>query len=282
MMIAALNRADRTVAVPRSGVSGMAGFDALLTTHATASPARQTAEFNARTEAAAAVASFDLGYSNVEHSQAEFDAYYAEGARQVSAAQGLPAGQYDFSAMSPRELRIVTGHLVTSGAVKFGDVAHLTLQVVNIDGSRLPDRPTDWYAVVDDQIASAKARHEDGVIPYLQSAVDALQRFQAKSDRPAGVRSIVSSVPLRSTVRLDAALEAFRKERRMTPAERVRRQVLQEMRLAEADLKAMPAEQRDPLEKTIGEEVALRLKTLGIDLAGAGTRTVAETIAAQG
>ena len=44
----------------------------------------------------------------------------------------------------------------------------------------------------------------------------------------------------------------------------------------------MPPEQRDATEKKIGEEVALRLKKLGIDGGGAGTRSVEAYIAAQG
>lgn len=191
--------------------------------------------------------------------------------------------------MSARELRIATGHLVMSGAVKFGDLAHLTLQVLPAGpaGESQPvDRSTDWFAVTDGQIANARARHETAIIPYLQSGTAALQRFQTKSDRPQGATTLASSTSASATAatstKLAEALEAFRKEGRMTPAERMRRQVMKDMKLTEDDLKAMPPEQRDALEKTIGEEVAMRLKKLGIDGGGAGTRTVEEMIAAQG
>ena len=282
MMIAAVTRADRTIAVPRTVASG-GDFEAVLTTQASA-PARGQ---DSRTSAAAAVAAFDLDYSNVEHSQADYEAYYAEGARNVSAAQGLPEGRYDFTAMTPRELRIATGHLVMSGAVKFGDIVHLAMQArpMGPSGESVPiDRATDWFAVADDQIANARARHETGIIPYLQSATAALQRFQMKSDRPAGATTLASSTPSSATgsAKLDAALEAFRKEGKMTPAERMRRQVMKEMKITEDDLKAMPPEQRDAPEKKIGEEVALRLKKLGIDGGSAGMRSVEEYVAAQG
>ncbi|WP_295560790.1 hypothetical protein [uncultured Sphingomonas sp.] len=282
MMIAAVTRAERTIAVPRTVASG-GDFEAVLTTQASA-PAKGQ---NSRTSAAAAVAAFDLDYSNVEHSQADYEAYYAEGARNVSAAQGLPEGRYDFTAMTPRELRIATGHLVMSGAVKFGDIVHLAMQArpMGPSGESVPiDRATDWFAVADDQIANARARHETGIIPYLQSATAALQRFQMKSDRPAGATTLASSTSSSATgsAKLDAALEAFRKEGKMTPAERMRRQVMKDMKITEDDLKAMPPDQRDAMEKTIGEEVALRLKKLGIDGGGAGTRSVEEYVAAQG
>ncbi len=306
MMIAAVTRADRTIAVPRTVASG-GDFEAVLTTQASA-PARGQ---DNRTSAAAAVAAFDLDYSNVEHSQADYEAYYAEGARNVSAAQGLPEGKYDFTAMTPRELRIATGHLVMSGAVKFGDIVHLAMQArpMGPSGESVPiDRATDWFAVADDQIANARARHETGIIPYLQSATAALQRFQMKSDWPAGATTLASSTSSSATgsamksdwpagattlasstsssatgsAKLDAALEAFRKEGKMTPAERMRRQVMKEMKITEDDLKAMPPEQRDATEKKIGEEVALRLKKLGIDGGGTGTRSVEEYVAAQG
>ncbi|WP_426260347.1 hypothetical protein [Sphingomonas sp. DC1100-1] len=277
-----MTRADRTIAVPRTVASG-GDFEAVLTTQASA-PARGQ---DSRTSAAAAVAAFDLDYSNVEHSQADYEAYYAEGARNVSAAQGLPEGRYDFTAMTPRELRIATGHLVMSGAVKFGDIVHLAMQArpMGPSGESVPiDRATDWFAVADDQIANARARHETGIIPYLQSATAALQRFQMKSDRPAGATTLASSTPSSATgsAKLDAALEAFRKEGKMTPAERMRRQVMKEMKITEDDLKAMPPEQRDATEKKIGEEVALRLKKLGIDGGSAGMRSVEEYVAAQG
>lgn len=282
MMIAAVTRADRTIAVPRTVASG-GDFDSVLTTQASA-PAKGQ---DSRTSAAAAVAAFDLDYSNVEHNQADYEAYYAEGARNVSAAQGLPEGRYDFTAMTPRELRIATGHLVMSGAVKFGDIVHLAMQArpTGPSGESVPiDRATDWFAVADDQIANARARHETGIIPYLQSATAALQRFQMKSDRPAGATTLASSTSSSATgsAKLDAALEAFRKEGKMTPAERMRRQVMKEMKITEDDLKAMPPERRDAIEKKIGEEVALRLKKLGIDGGGAGTRSVEAYIAAQG
>lgn len=268
MTIAGIHQTQRTLAWRQPAVVGAAAgsFTAIVTElpavqgGTTAAP-----EKTAREKAADAVAAFDMNYNNVDHSQAEFDAYYAEGARQVSAAQGLPEGHYDFSAMSPRELRIVTGDLVRSGAIRFGDVAHLTIQLVNVDGTTPGDTSTDWYAVVNEQIANARARNETDSIPYLQSAADALQTFQTKSDRPAGAPSLRPPAPAQGSAKLDAALAAFRKEATMTPAERVRREVLKDMKLTEDALKAMPAEQRQSLEKTIAEEVARRMKARGID-----------------
>lgn len=275
MMIAAVTRADRAIAMPSMG-RRQAGFEAALAAQAT--PA---AGDDARTSAAAAVAAFDLDYGAGGHSRADVEAHYAEGARTVSAAQGLPEGRYDFSAMSPRELRIVTGHLVLSGVARCDAMAQLTAPIDTGDGSTTAGAPTDWLATLNHRITDAKAR-VDGDAIYLESAGFTLQRFHTKSDRAPGAGPLASSAPMTAGAKLDAALEAFRKEGKMTPAERMRRQVMKEMKITEDDLKAMPPEQRDATEKKIGEEVALRLKKLGIDGGGAGTRSVEEYVAAQG
>ena len=275
MMIAAVSKAERAIAIPSIG-GRQAGFEAAFAAQAT--PA---ALDDARAGATAAVAAFDLDYGYGGHSRADLEAHYAEGARTVSAAQGLPEGRYDFSAMSPRELRIVTGHLVLSGAARFDAMAQLTAPIDTGDGGTTAGAPNDWLATLNDRITDANARVDGGAI-YLDSARFTLQGFQTKSDRPAGAGPSASSAPVAAGAKLDAALEAFRKEGKMTPAERMRRQVMKEMKITEDDLKAMPPEQRDATEKKIGEEVALRLKKLGIDGGGAGTRSVEAYIAAQG
>ncbi|WP_206244090.1 hypothetical protein [Novosphingobium terrae] len=90
--------------------------------------ASTSAPVTAQTKAAAAaqVASFDLNFTNMGKSQAEYSAYYAAGAAAVSASQGLPAGQYDFSKLSPKEAMIVAGDAGANHGASFDDVAGLS------------------------------------------------------------------------------------------------------------------------------------------------------------
>ena len=78
-----------------------------------------------KADAAAKVASFDLNKSNIGVSKEDYNAYYAAGAAAVSAAQGLPAGQYDFSKLSPKEAHIVASDALQNHGASFADVAGL-------------------------------------------------------------------------------------------------------------------------------------------------------------
>ena len=90
MMIAAVTRADRAIAMPSMG-RRQAGFEAALAAQAT--PA---AGDDARTSAAAAVAAFDLDYGAGGHSRADVEARYAEGARPSARHRACPRGATTF------------------------------------------------------------------------------------------------------------------------------------------------------------------------------------------
>ena len=78
----------------------------------------------------------------------------------------------------------------------------------------------------------------------------------AKASAP---RTVDASAPPMPSDKLRDALTAFEKEARMTPAERARRDILEDMELTEDALKAMPAEKRSVIEDAIAKEVAKRL-----------------------
>lgn len=65
--------------------------------------------------------------------------------------------------------------------------------------------------------------------------------------------------PVDTGAKLREALEAFRKESTLTPAERTRREVLKAMDLTEEAIEAMPPEKRAAIEEKIAEEVARRM-----------------------
>lgn len=78
------------------------------------------------------------------------------------------------------------------------------------------------------------------------------------------------------TDRLDAALAAFKKEMSLTPAERVRRDVLKSMALTEEAIETLPPEERAEVEQKVAMEVARRMKAMqgvGSTQAGAGVPT---------
>jgi hypothetical protein len=68
-----------------------------------------------------------------------------------------------------------------------------------------------------------------------------------------------ASTPSMPSDKLRDALTAFEKEARMTPAERARRDILEDMELTEEALKAMPAGKRNAIEDSIAKEVATQL-----------------------
>lgn len=63
---------------------------------------------------------FDFSYTNLNHTQTEYQAHYAEGARRISEMQGLPAGQYDFTRMSPKMAQVVLSDMVMNHGVPIG------------------------------------------------------------------------------------------------------------------------------------------------------------------
>ncbi len=62
--------------------------------------------------------------------------------------------------------------------------------------------------------------------------------------------------------RLDEAVAAFKKELSLTPAQRVRRDVLKSMNVTEAAIEALPPKERVEIEQKVAMEVARRMKIL--------------------
>ncbi len=95
-------------------------------------------------------------------------------------------------------------------------------------------------------------------------AGSAIQRTGRESERPSGdggfERAFAARTRSAETDRLDAAIAAYRRESTMTPLERARRDVLQDMKLSEEQIAAMPPADREAVEKVIAEAVAKRLR----------------------
>ena len=62
---------------------------------------------------------FDFSFTNVNHTQDEYRAHLAEGARRVSEMQGLPEGQYDFSRISAKQALVVMNDLTVNHGASF-------------------------------------------------------------------------------------------------------------------------------------------------------------------
>lgn len=69
---------------------------------------------------------FDFNYSNVDHTQNEYNAYIAKFAHQISESQGLPDGKYDLSNISPKQLHVIMNDLIVNKGVNPLDLAGIT------------------------------------------------------------------------------------------------------------------------------------------------------------
>lgn len=102
-----------------------------------------------------------------------------------------------------------------------------------------------------------------GPPPSSQRSAGAFVLPQENLAKPRATASVSrnddASTPSMPSDKLRDALTAFEKEARMTPAERARRDILEDMELTEDALKAMPAEKRNTIEDAIAKEVAKRL-----------------------
>jgi TPP-dependent pyruvate/acetoin dehydrogenase alpha subunit len=79
----------------------------------------------------------------------------------------------------------------------------------------------------------------------------------------AGATSTISgSADASSSSSSNSIADAFRNEAKKTPIERIREQVMKNMGVTEDQLKQMPKDQSDAIEKMIDDEVARRVKEL--------------------
>ncbi|MDP1028308.1 hypothetical protein Q5H91_13880 [Sphingomonas sp. KR1UV-12] len=185
----------------------------------------------------------------------------------VSAAQGLPNGSYDFTRISPRQMLVVGRALVSGDAVSAPGIAGaMTLA----EQTQAADTPVNFFAYLNQQ-AGANEKAPGGMSTAFgqRASLAVLTRVQSGSGVPIAYDDNYPTAPRAMTAeeantKLKAAITAFRKEAALTPAQRIRRDVLKDMKLTEDDLKAMPEAEREVAEKKIGEEVARRLKLIGL------------------
>lgn len=91
----------------------------------TSSSTKLTISDEAKAKSASESFDFDTNYGNVNHTQDEYKAYVAEGAKRVSEMQGLPPGQYDFSRMSAKQAMVVMSDAVVNRGVSLDDIGVL-------------------------------------------------------------------------------------------------------------------------------------------------------------
>lgn len=212
-----------------------------------------------------AIAAFDLRLIPTDPAAA---GAFAEGARQVSTAQGLPEGIYDFTYITPRQMTIVGGALIAKGIVKPSALAGALDLVGQADAS---DEPINVFAYLHQQAGQNEKTAGGMAVAFQQKASTAiLTRLHGEWGIPITYDDNYPTAPHSLTaeevgIKMKEAIAAFVKEASLTPAQRIRRDVLKDMKITEDDLKAMPPADRELAEKTIGEEVARRLEKLGLD-----------------
>lgn len=192
----------------------------------------------------------------------------ADSAAAISAAQGLPIGVYDFTRITPRQMTVAGRALIVEGRVGAAGLAGAMTLAAAVTGEA-GDRPVDMFAYLSHE-ASLNEKTVGGMTAAFEqrASIAALTRVQGATgvaitydDRYPGAPKTPTAAEI--DAKLSAAIEAFRKEASLTPAQRIRRDVLKDKDLTEEQLKSMPAEQREIAEKAIGEEVARRLTLTG-------------------
>ena len=262
--IAATVRLPAIVHEPRDGST--ANFGATWD-RATGGEERTPAEVGSgtgdATVAAQTIAAFDLTLSPSDPAAAPV---FAEGARQVSIAQGLPGGRHDFTRITPRQMRIVGGAMIADGTTTRAGLAG----VLDLAG-RDPESatPVNFFAYLHQQAGeNEKTPGGMGTAFQQRASIAVMTRAQSAGGVPITYDDNYPTAPRSLTVeevntKLKAAIVAFTKEASMTPAQRIRRDALKDMKLTEDELKAMAPAEREVAEKKIGEEVARRLELLG-------------------
>lgn len=126
----------RSAAAPRS----KADFGAMVQTASSATGDIASISQDAKAKSASAqVFDFDFSYNNIDHTQEEYKAHYAEGARRISEMQGLPEGQYDFTKLSGKQAQVVMSDAILNHGATWEDTLGLGNFVsdnVDLSGSR--------------------------------------------------------------------------------------------------------------------------------------------------
>lgn len=218
----------------------------------------------------------------------------ADFAAMLADAQGgaTSQGRLDFSHISPRAMRQAADDLVASGRAS---APALTAAVDLADANDAPNTPINMIAYLRHE-ASRNEKAPGGMeLAFRQKAALAalihVQREEGAAvvydrDFPTAPRDLTAE---EINTKLKQAIDAFRREADLTPAQRLakklRAEVMKDMKVSEDELKAMPEADRALLEQKIGDEVARRLTLLGFAAAdgkGAGDGTEASQAVAGG
>lgn len=141
---------------------------------------------SATTSPTSFIANFDTLYNNVDHTQAEFNAHYAEGARAISASQGLPEGQYDFTRMSPKEAFIVANDMIVNHDAS--DKIDGFLSMIQSDGNgpnSFSNTKMNFISGMQNYIDFASSSGYQDSARVTQRSLDYILGFDSKSRRTA-------------------------------------------------------------------------------------------------
>lgn len=142
----------------------------------------------AKSKASATGFDFDFSFTNVNHTQEEYAAHLAAGADRVSEMQGLPAGQYDFTNMSPKQMQVVQSHLIVSGKVQVSDVTGFPNNYpdsFNTDYTpTFSNEPRDWVSQVKSELSYNSQTKNDDAVFYSQRALDVMMQLMITGGTP--------------------------------------------------------------------------------------------------
>jgi hypothetical protein len=204
--------------------------------------------------------------------------------------EAIAPGRLDFCRISPRAMQQAAKDLVASGRV---GAAGLAEAVALTDASDAPDTPINMIAYLRHEASQNEKTPGAMTLAFRQKAALAalihVQREEGAAvvydrDFPTAPRDLTAE---EINAKLKQAIDAFRKEAELTPAQRLakklRAEVMKDMKVSEDDLKAMPQADRALLEQKIGDEVARRLALLGCAaVEGKGTADGHEATAGSG
>ena len=155
---------------------------------------------DAKAKSATQTFDFDVNYNNIDHTQEEFKAHYAEGARLISEMQGLPEGQFDFTRISAKQAQVIlkdavlnhgasldntgglqgyrlenvdfSGKITVSSEIPKDAIAHIKTQLVStpgVDGGafRMPQETLDWLQTMQSHAASKVEMSVNDVLSAL-------------------------------------------------------------------------------------------------------------------
>lgn len=117
---------------------------------------------------------FDFSFNNIQHTQAEYNAYYAEGAKKISASQGLPYGQYDFTNISPNQLKIVMSDMIVNQGKAPDEVSGFNSIVINgtDDNGSSSNSPMNAIASMQNSRDFERSAGNSTMADFFQSTID--------------------------------------------------------------------------------------------------------------